>query len=168
MVLDQIQTEAIKGEKPLLKKFSPLEKKSNWKEILLPAGIILLIILAGAGTGYLLANRGGGGLKMIAGGEKAVSGPTEMGLKDEEAFPDKAQGKLEANDSEEILEGSHRLLRSGGESQTAYLTSSVVDLNQYLGKCVEVWGQTFAAQKAAWLMDIGYVKKLDKCPEGIR
>jgi len=164
------QTTEAKSEKGLLRQFGPSGSKGGLKEILLPAVIILVIILAGAGTGYLLANRGIGSLageKMIKSGEKTVSGPDEMGVKDEKSFPDKAQGRIEINDSKEILEGSHKLIRPGGESQTAYLTSTVVDLNQFTGKCVEIWGETFAAQKAAWLMDVGFVRRLDKCPEDL-
>ena len=156
-------------EKTILRQFVP-DKKSGLKEILTPAFVILLIILAGVVSGYFFANRKGSsssGEKMIAGNEKTVSGPEEMGVKDEKAFPDKAQGKVEVNDGKVVAEGSHKLIRPGGESQIAYLTSSVVDLNQFIGKCIEVWGETFAAQKAGWLMDIGYVKRLDKCPEGI-
>lgn len=159
------------GETKILR---PLEAASGSgsgvKSVLLPALIILAIILFGSFTGYFLANRGpagsSGGTKVV-GGEKAVSSSDEMGLKDEKAFPDKAQGKLEVNESETVAEGSHRLIRPGGPSQAAYLTSSAVDLNQFLGKCVEVWGETFAAQKAGWLLDVGFVKRLDKCPEGL-
>lgn len=142
------------------------------KSVILPAIIILAIILSGAVTGYLLANRGSLGSSGSAGpaavgGEKAVSGSDELGLKDEKSFPDKAQGKIEANKSETVTEGSHQLMRPGGSSQTAYLTSSVVDLSRFEGDCVEIWGETFAAQSAGWFLDVGYVKKLDKCPEGL-
>ena len=82
-------------------------------------------------------------------------------------FRSTAQGKIEINDNGDIVEGSHKLLRPGGPSQTAYLTSSVLDLNQFKGKCVQVWGETFASQKAGWLMDVGRIKILEVCPEGL-
>jgi hypothetical protein len=153
----------------LLHQFKGTNSKSNVLGILMPVVVILLIIISGAATGYFLATGsiGGSSAKMIAGGEKAVSGPDEMGLKDEEQFPDKAQGKIEVKKSDEVAEGSHLLIRPGGEDQTAYLTSSVVDLDQFKGKCVEVWGETFSAQAAGWFMDVGYVKKLSSCPEGL-
>lgn len=158
-------------EQNLVKEFAETEKKSFLKEILLPAGMILAIILAGAGTGYLLARRGGsqGSLLQVTkltGGAEVVSGQKEVGIKDTSVFKDSAQGKIEANGTDDH-EGSHKLIRPGGVSQTAFLTSSVVDLNQFLGKCVEIWGETFAAQKAGWLMDVGRVKILDQCPEGL-
>jgi hypothetical protein len=38
------------------------------------------------------------------------------------------------------------------------MTSSVVDLSLVLDKKVKVWGETQAAQKAGWLMDVGRVE----------
>jgi hypothetical protein len=145
-------------------------KKSILKEIFLPAGIILTIILAGGGTGWFLASRTGGKTNtttQLTGGAQVVESQKEVGIKDEKTFRDYAVGRIEINDNGEIPEGSHKLIRPGGPSQTAYLTSSVVDLNQFLGKCVEVWGETFAAQKVGWLMDVGRVKVLNSCPEGL-
>lgn len=161
----EVQPVAVKTEKEIVHQLTEEGGKSKWREIFLPAGIILAIILAGTVTGYFLANRGGKAL--IKEGARIVGGPKEMGIKDSKLFPDKAEGRVEINDNEVITEGSHKLIRPGGESQTAYLTSSVVDLNQFLGQCVQVWGETFSAQKAGWLMDIGWVKVVDRCPEGI-
>lgn len=149
------------------------DKKTNLKEILLPAGVIVFIIVAGVVTGYFLSSRRGGLVsgpevtKTLEEGVEAVSGPREVGIKDVRVFRDTAEGKIEINDGSVTTEGSHKLIRSGGASQTAYLTSSVVDLNLFLGKCVQVWGETFKGEKAAWLMDVGRVKLLDKCPQGL-
>jgi len=145
-------------------------KKSILKEIFLPAGIILAIILAGGATGWFFANRSSGKVtqtSQLSGGAQVLENKKEVGIKDEKTFRDYAVGRIEINDNGEVPEGSHKLIRPGGPSQTAYLTSSVVDLNQFLGKCVEVWGETFAAQKVGWLMDVGRVKILDSCPEGL-
>jgi len=145
--------------------------KTSWHSILLPAGVILLIIFAGLGTGYFLARSGGTkssqGLRIIKGSGGMIQKPKEAGIKDEKVFRDTAEGRLEINDHSLVEEGSHKLVRPGGESQTAYLTSSVVDLSQFEGRCVKVWGETFAGQKAGWLMDVGRIKTLAKCPEGI-
>jgi len=161
----EVQPVEIKTEKGIVRQFGQLKEKRNWRKILLPAGIILAIILAGTASGYFLANRGGGWV--IKEGATAIRGPKEVGIKNPELFPDSASGRIEINDSEIVTEGSHKLMRSGGESQTAYLTSSVVDLNQFLGMCVKIWGETFAAEKAGWLMDVGWVERLNKCPEGV-
>lgn len=82
-----------------------------------------------------------------------------IGSADEKTFRDNATGVIEAGGIDG--EGSHKLLREGGPSQTAYLTSSVVDLDEFVDHKVEVWGETFAAQQAGWLMDIGRVKVLE-------
>ena len=145
----------------LIKDFGVAEKKSFWKEVVLPAMVILVIIVAGGVTGYVLASRG---VEKV-GGAKIVQGTAEIVIKDDRVFKDNAVGKVMINEKEG--EGSHLLLRPGGASQTANLTSSVVDLNNFVGKCVQVWGETQSAQKAAWLMDVGRVKILESCPGGI-
>ena len=81
------------------------------------------------------------------------------GISDTKTFKDSAEGMLEKGGING--EGTHKLLREGGPSQTAYLVSSVVDLDAYAGKKVKVWGETFAAQKAAWLMDVGKIEVLE-------
>lgn len=138
------------------------------KKPLMPALIILTIILAGVGTGYLISKRSSGGISSnkLQGGAEIVSGPKEAGIKDESTFKDSTEGRLESN-SGNGGEGTHKLIRPGGPSKTAYLTSSVVDLNEFEGKCVTVWGETFASQRVAWLMDVGRIKVMDSCPEGL-
>lgn len=79
-----------------------------------------------------------------------------FGVPDAETFKDSAEGFLEEGGLQG--EGSHHLLRPGGETQTVYLTSSVTDLDKFKGMQVKVWGETFKAQKAGWLMDVGRVQ----------
>lgn len=165
----KVEIDPSQGES-LLKKMPSAGERFKPKGILIPALVIIAIILAGAATGYFLANRGISITQQVtelAGGISVVQGPKEAGIEDETLFPDTAQGKVRINDSEEITEGSHQLIRSGGESQTVFLTSSVLNLNQFLGRCVQIWGETFQAQKAGWFMDVGRIKTLDACPEGV-
>ncbi|MCX6791832.1 MAG: hypothetical protein NT149_02235, partial [Candidatus Gottesmanbacteria bacterium] len=75
---------------------------------------------------------------------------------DTTTFKDSAIGVIEKDGTDG--EGTHQLIRDGGPSQTVTLMSSVVDLDQYVGKKVKIYGQTLAAQKAAWLMDVGRVE----------
>lgn len=81
-----------------------------------------------------------------------------VGIADKKTFKDSAEGTLKEGGVDG--EGSFHLQRPGGESQNVYLTSTTVDLSQYLGKKVRVWGETFSAEKAGWLMDVGYVEIL--------
>lgn len=154
----------------LLRRMPTSARSFDLKKNLIPAAAIVVIILAGIGSGYVLANRRSTGPTTeteLTGGAKAIQGPDEVGIKDEEVFRDTAQGRIKVNDNEKVLEGSHILIRPGGESQTANLTSSVLDLNQFVDKCVQVWGETFASQEAGWLMDVGRVKVLNSCPDGV-
>lgn len=145
------------------KMVQPLEPKKERKlpPFLLPLVIILGIVFAGTISGYFLVGRGGGmGLSspsQLAPGTELKG--QEFGSKDTGAFPDTAVGVLEKGGIDG--EGTHKLVREGGESQTAYLTSSLVDLDPLVGKKIQVWGETFKGQKAGWLMDVGRVKVLE-------
>jgi hypothetical protein len=138
------------------------------KQIILLAVFSVLAIGAGIGVGFL--------------GNKLTSSPTEIsseesadqvisqvatdvasikngdvfGSQDADTFNDSAQGYLVAGGIDG--EGSHRLERMGGISQTVYLTSSVTDLDKFVGMDVKVWGETNKGQKAGWLMDVGRVQ----------
>ncbi len=79
-----------------------------------------------------------------------------FGSTDEKAFNTTATGVLDKGGING--EGTHKLVRPGGVSQTAYLTSSVIDLDSLVGHQVTIWGETFKGQKAGWLMDVGRVK----------
>lgn len=58
-------------------------------------------------------------------------------------------------------EGTHTLEREGGKSQNATLTSSTVDLDLFVGKKVEIKGETNASTKAGWFLDVGIIKILE-------
>jgi len=81
------------------------------------------------------------------------------GIVDKKTFKDQAEGVLKEGGIDG--EGNFHLERPGGESQNVYLTSSTVDLSLYIGKKIRVYGQTFAGQKAGWLMDVGLVEVLE-------
>ncbi|MEX2028221.1 MAG: hypothetical protein WD988_01865 [Candidatus Curtissbacteria bacterium] len=76
-----------------------------------------------------------------------------------QTFKDQAEGTIESNDQlDKYAQGTHKLIRPGGEDQTAYLTSSVLDLDQYIGQKVKVFGETFGSSQVGWLMDVGKVE----------
>lgn len=134
--------------------------------------ILLVAIFSGVATGYgihqLKAKDGG----LLTGSGDTGAGnvkeqvPTASikvgdvyGSANESIFKDSAEGVLQAGALEG--EGTHKLVRPGGISQTVYLTSSVTDLDKFVGAKVKVWGETNSAQKAGWLMDVGRVKVLE-------
>lgn len=125
-------------------------------------GILLAVvaIMAGIGTGYgshrLFASGSSSGPNdVIPVSEGSIKAGDVFGSQDD-AFKDRAEGYLEKGGMQG--EGSHKLLRPGGEAQTVYLTSSVTDLDALVGMEIEVWGETFKGQKAGWLMDVGKIK----------
>lgn len=74
-------------------------------------------------------------------------------------FSDSAMGTIKSGGVNG--EGTHTLIREGGVTQNAALTSSVVDLDLFIDKKVEVKGETNDSNKAAWFMDIGNIKILE-------
>ena len=121
-------------------------------------GVYVVLFVLGVGTGYLLAGRpalfkGTSGTKPTV-----VTSGTVVGSTDTKTFKDSAEGTIEKGGMDG--EGSHKLIRAGGPSQTAYLVSSVVDLDKYVGKKVRVWGQTMTAKTVSWLMDVGKIEIL--------
>lgn len=71
-------------------------------------------------------------------------------------FSDSATGTVEKGSING--EGTHILNREGGKTQRASLTSSTVDLDLFVGKKVEVRGQTNSSNKTGWLLDVGSIK----------
>jgi len=127
----------------------------------LPLLAILFVIGIGIFAGFFLSGRRNSlspGLSGTVPTEKIVKG-SEFGSNDLSKFKDTATGVLESGGLDG--EGTHNLIREGGPSQTVYLTSSVLDLDQFVGKKVQIWGETFQAQKAGWLMDVGRIKILE-------
>jgi len=131
---------------------------NNLKTTAIYALAALLIVGAGIGTGWALSGRG-----KISGNKNLPSttkpGAKEAGIADEATFRDTAEGILESGGIDG--EGTHHLVREGGPSKYVYLTSTVIDLESFAGKNVQVWGETISAQKAGWLMDVGKVKVLE-------
>lgn len=116
-------------------------------------GVYVLLVALGVGTGYILSRNVPLGTQATV---KMESSAKVAGVTDTKTFKDSAVGTIEKGGIDG--EGTHKLIREGGPSQTAYLMSSVVDLDQFIGKKVKVWGQTMQAVKASWLMDVGRVE----------
>ncbi len=120
--------------------------------------VAVLVVLAGVGSGWVLAGgKVGGGAKTGAPEVKIQN--NEAGISDESTFKDTATGVLQVGALNG--EGTHTLIVEGGPSKSVALTSTVIDLDTYVGKKVQVWGQTLSAQKVAWLMDVGKLKVLN-------
>jgi hypothetical protein len=121
--------------------------------------LFFVIVLLGIGTGFGLAQfsvKSGTSLIPSALNPNAPAKGKIVGSSDTKTFKDTAEGTLK--DGGIDGEGQYHLERPGGESQNVYLTSSLVDLSEFIGKKIKVWGETQKAQKAGWLMDVGRVE----------
>jgi hypothetical protein len=142
-------------------------KDKNMQKKVKIALIALVVVLLGVGSGYGLSSQGffsSSNTKKStnaknSSGEITVEKGTVVGTKDEDTFKDTAEGKLKKGGIDG--EGSHHLERPGGEARNVYMTSSIIDLDKFVGRQVKVWGETFAGQKAGWLMDVGRLKVLN-------
>lgn len=142
---------------------SEQKKKLDWR--IIAGGVLIVVFGVFSGWGLTKVTKdgpeglspGSGEAKTISGSEKIKVGQT-YGVEDN-VFSDNAVGVIEADGTDG--EGTHKLVREGGESQTAFLTSSSLDLDLFNNRKVEVWGETFAGQKAGWLIDVGKIKVLE-------
>ena len=145
-------------EMPALRQNQTLMSKKAKKTFLI---ICSIAILAGTLTGFgafKLKNKNSAvpEVQNVAVDANQIKNGDVFGVQNKDTFADSAQGYLEKGGVEG--EGSHKLLREGGVSQTVALTSSVVDLDKLVGTEVKLWGETFKAEKAGWFMDVGRVE----------
>lgn len=123
--------------------------------------ICIISVIAGTITGYgafKLKNKKAEPVEVqnITINANQVKDGDVFGVQDKSTFADNATGYLEKGGVEG--EGSHKLLREGGKTQTVALTSSVVDLDKLIGMQVKLYGETHKAEKAGWFMDVGRVE----------
>lgn len=123
------------------------------------AVVLILSLLAGTGTGFVLASKGASSNKISG---NLIKETPKSAQQDNRTFRDFAEGtinkKAEPKTGETYGEGTHMLVRIG--AVPVALTSSVIDLSQYEGKKVKVYGETQKAIKEGWLMDVGKVEEI--------
>ena len=133
-----------------------INAKKTPKLIPLPAVLLICVVTIAVGGvgGFMMVKKTPSTINSEKGA--TVQTNTSAGVVDKKTFKDSAEGILREGGIDG--EGNFHLERTGGVSQNAYLTSSTVDLSNFIGKKVKVWGQTLQAQKAGWLMDVGLVE----------
>lgn len=173
--MDDIKPINLDEPTPIVKNtFTPTRQEnltmepSSRKKPLFPIMLIVAII-GGLFTGYLfaqkkllLADSTGVGTSALAQNPTsagAVKTGDVFGNADEKTFRDSAEGTLQPGGIDG--EGSHHIERGANKSQWVYVTSSVVDLDLFVGHRVTVWGETNSSKKAGWLMDVGRLKVLE-------
>ena len=137
----------------------PMSKKAKKTFLIICVVAVAAGVLTGFGA-FKLKNKNGGSVAQmenvtVEDSEKVKNGDV-FGVQDKDTFADNATGYLESGGVDG--EGSHKLLREGGDTQTVALTSSVVDLDKLVGFEVKLYGETHKAEKAGWFMDVGRVE----------
>ncbi len=132
----------------------PLQTKTtSVLPVWLAIGFLALAGLIGGFSGWFLSGKTSSKTETPS---QSVDTAKSSGIMDKKRFPDTATGLLKEGGIDG--EGSYHLERPGGKSQNVYLTSSIVDLSKFVGKKIKVQGETFEAQTAGWLMDVGFVE----------
>lgn len=143
----------------VMHELNPKKKSANSTLI-----IVIVFALALGVASAFLATRifGGASISTLSSGgtavEKIEKGET-VGSDDLETFKDTAEGTVREGGLDG--EGAFHLERPGGEDQYVYLSSSTVNLSQFVGKKVKIWGQTNNSNTAGWLMEVGRLQLLE-------
>lgn len=120
--------------------------------------VLVSSVILGVIAGYLLSTSG----KTQQQAQSLTSSTPKTASQDTKTFRDFAEGTIQKQPApknpNEYIEGTHLLVRIG--AVPVALTSSVIDLSQYEGKKVKVFGETQKAMKEGWLMDVGKVEEL--------
>jgi len=135
--------------------------------------VFFIVAMLGVGLGLILSRRSASSpaspflsvspSKDILSADK-ISSPQDLVVgktygNTDKNFKDIAVGTIEKGNING--EGTHILNREGGLTQRASLTSSALDLDLFVGRKVEVRGETNASNKTGWLLDVGNVKILE-------
>lgn len=154
-------TPAVPSQPPIVAKIPSQSPGSKIKK-LLPIIIVVIVVSLGIVSGLLLSSKSKSSQSSGEGAlsEENLSGEQKQSFN--QTFRDQAEGVIERNDDlDKYAQGTHKLIRPGGEDQTAYLTSSVLDLDEFNGKKIKVFGETFGSSQVGWLMDVGKVEVIN-------
>ncbi|MDD5147082.1 MAG: hypothetical protein PHV63_00830 [Candidatus Daviesbacteria bacterium] len=133
----------------------PISNTENPTRLIL--GVVITALILGTLTGYIMSTKSGDSLKSSA----LSVGTPKSAQQDTRTFKDFAEGIIKVKPvptKGEYTEGTHMLIRES--AVPVALTSSVVDLSQYEGKKVKVFGETQKALKEGWLMDVGKIEEI--------
>ncbi|MDO8487404.1 MAG: hypothetical protein Q7S45_03870 [Candidatus Curtissbacteria bacterium] len=137
----------------------PIKAKFSLPTKAVPIAVIAVVLAAGIFSGLILSSRNKIQSSKVKSAIQEENLTPEQKTSFNQTFRDQAEGELQKNDKlDKYAQGTHKLIRPGGEDQTAYLTSSILDMDQYVGKKVKVFGETFGSSQVGWLMDVGKVE----------
>jgi hypothetical protein len=133
----------------------PERKSSGNNMTMILVGVFAVVVL-GVASAWLISSKLINKSSSRGAAPGAIVTKTEAGLLDPNAKYDTTTGDLK--DGGIGNEGTQHLEVESGPSHYVYLTSSVVDLKSFVGKKVQVWGQTLASKKAPWLIEVSKVQ----------
>lgn len=113
--------------------------------------VSVLIVLVGSVVGFGLSRSK---IAKVLGGESI-----EAEYKDSKLFESIVTGTVKKGGL--FGDGTHTLVQDSNPKNPAALLSSVVDLDEYVDKHVQIWGRSQKGLKAAWLLEVGRVKILE-------
>src|SRR6187455_1685182 len=118
---------------------------SKIKKNLTPILGAFAVVILGVVSAWLITSRTSTGTGTKSTNSGTILTSKSSGTLDPKVKYDNTKGELKEGGNSN--NGTHHLVREGGDSQNVYLTSSTVDLSDYVGKKVEVWGQTLSCPK---------------------
>ena len=140
----------------VMQSFTSANQEVSSKKVVV---VLLLMVVLGFGAGYgasVISAKTGTSIVPASLNPNAPAKGKVYGNGDTSVFKDTTEGVVKNGGIDG--EGQYHLVRPGGDSQNVYLTSSTVDLSQFIDQKVKVWGETQTAQHAGWLMDVGKVQ----------
>ena len=127
---------------------TPSQNPQSKLKKFLPIILIIIIVAGGIFSGLVFSSRSKSSQLASKSAIEEENLSPEQKQSFNQTFRDEAEGTIENNDEKEkYAQGTHKLIRPGGESQTAYLTSSPLDLDVYNGKKEKVFGETFRSSQ---------------------
>ncbi len=160
--MEPINIENKNSQNQILQNSDNLVKKvetKNMKKTITMSFVAFLVVAFGILSGWLLSGRAGAKNSPSTSQkqeENMVKNEDEAGLATTEDSWHTAEGKLLEGGIDG--EGTYHLDRGTGPSQFVYLTSTVIDLQKFVGKDVQLWGETISGKDAGWLMDVLKIK----------
>lgn len=158
-----VEVATVEQDESIIHKMSGSSLTSQSQSRFLP--LIIIFLVAGVLSGFVLSKVIGKASPLMGTKEVSQVDSNEIkkgqvyGVQDAKTFPDSTEGKLGKGGFNG--EGSHKLIRPGGDSQTVYLTSSTLELDTFVDRKIKVWGATYKPQRVGWFMDVGRVEVLE-------
>ncbi|HWA52081.1 MAG TPA: hypothetical protein VG895_03445 [Patescibacteria group bacterium] len=127
-------------------------KSSNIMPMMIGGAIIIIIV--GLAVGFLVSKKNAKTPNPNTKNSSVTVSPTEAGITDVSKYDSNKMPTGILMTGGIKGEGTYHLDSGNGPQHMVYLNSITVDMSQFVGKKVKVWGDTLSAHYAPWLMDV--------------